>query len=65
MDTITSIETPVAPSRRPCRRRDMADRRRGKVPRVLGELPLDQREWWRRCATYAVREWLGGVRLPL
>ncbi len=23
-------------------------------------LPEDQKEWWRRCATQAVREWLAG-----
>ena len=58
MDTITSIETPVRPPE------DLAGEGIWRI--VVGErchecwdeLPLDQREWWRRCAMYAVREWL-------
>ena len=29
------------------------------------ELPEDQKEWWRRCAMRAVREWLGRFRAPV
>jgi hypothetical protein len=29
------------------------------------ELPEKQKEWWRRCAMRAVREWLAGYRSPV
>jgi hypothetical protein len=28
------------------------------------ELTEDQRDWWRSCASFAIREWLGAPRPP-
>ena len=36
-----------------------------RCPECWDELPEAQRDWWRRCAVFAVREWLGGVRQPM
>jgi hypothetical protein len=33
-------------------------------PECWDELPKDQKEWWRRCAIHAIREWMGGLRQP-
>jgi hypothetical protein len=26
------------------------------------DLPADEKQWWKNCAMYAIREWLGGLR---
>ena len=65
MDMMINIENPM---RRP---EDLAGE--GMWRMIAGErclecwddLPESQKDWWRRCATYAVREWLGGLRAPL
>jgi hypothetical protein len=65
MGTMINIEVPVRPPE------DLAGEGMWRI--VAGdscsecwdELPMDQKDWWRRCAMYAVRKWLGGVRPPL
>jgi hypothetical protein len=36
-----------------------------RCPECWDELPEDQKEWWRRCAMHAIREWFGGLRQPM
>ena len=65
MDTIISIEALVRPPE------DLIAEGMWRIvagnscPECWDKLPEDQKEYWRRCAMHAVREWLGGVRQPL
>jgi hypothetical protein len=65
MDTIISIEALVRPPE------DLIAEGMWRIvagnsyPECWDKLPEDQKEWWRRCAMHAVREWVSGVRQPL
>jgi hypothetical protein len=59
MDTIVSVEAHRAPE-------DLAAEGMWRIcagescDERWDELPKDQKEWWRRCAMHAVREWVAG-----
>lgn len=36
-----------------------------RCPECWEELPEDQKEWWRRCAMHAIREWFAEQGQPM
>jgi hypothetical protein len=65
VDTIVSIEAPVRPPEDLAAEGMWRMAAGNRCPESWDELPQDEKEWWRRCAMLAIREWFGGLRPPM